>query len=195
LDALGSEAQPALLLLDDAQWADAPTLRLLQRRQAQATPLRHVLVVLGFRTEEVTDAHPLRSSSALHHIRLGPFQDMNVREQVASMAGPLPEQALSLIIAQAAGNPFLVASVRHGLVESGTLTHAGEKWRLDASALADLQVSGRIANLLAARIDRLPPATRKLLAVGALLGRTFDPAVAGELSGIEDREAVRIVQS
>src|SRR5262249_31691230 len=47
LDALGSEAEPAVVVIDDAQWADALTLRLLERWQEDARAT-HTLIVLAF---------------------------------------------------------------------------------------------------------------------------------------------------
>ena len=64
LDALGSPGQPALVLLDDCQWADELTLKLLnhwQRRRNQGKS-RHVLLVVAFRSEDVPAGHPLRVS-------------------------------------------------------------------------------------------------------------------------------------
>src|SRR5581483_9220145 len=54
LDVLGSSQRPAIMLLDDCQWADEPTLRLLTRWQREvADRPTHVLVVVAYRAEEV----------------------------------------------------------------------------------------------------------------------------------------------
>ncbi|MDP8937309.1 MAG: serine/threonine-protein kinase, partial [Actinomycetota bacterium] len=66
LDALGSATRPAVVILDDCQWADGPTLRLLaawhERVRQEHT---NVLTIAAFRSEEVPDDHVLRSISPL----------------------------------------------------------------------------------------------------------------------------------
>jgi two-component system sensor kinase len=194
LDALGTEDDVALLLLDDGQWTDALTLALLEQWHQQRAGRRHVLVVAAFRAEEVGEAHPLRRMPAAQRVYLDRFGADEVRSQVASMAGQLPDKAVDLVLEHGAGNPFLVTAVLHGLVESGALTRVRGHWQLDDRAVAELQISGHIANLLAARIARLAPTARQLLAIGALLGRTFDPTFAGDLCGLPPETAVRVVK-
>jgi signal transduction histidine kinase/tetratricopeptide (TPR) repeat protein len=195
LDALGSPERPVVLLLDDGQWADEPTLRLLERWQAQSHgDRRHVMAVLSFRSEEVPGDHPLRAIRPMHHLRPGPFEAEDVRHQVASMAGQIAEPAVQTIIEHARGNPFMAAAILHGLVETGALVSGSDGWSLVPHALAELQASDRVANIVAVRLTRLPDAPGRLLTVGAVLGRTFDPALAGKLARIEPRQAVQMVE-
>ncbi|HEY0096580.1 MAG TPA: AAA family ATPase, partial [Archangium sp.] len=54
LGALGTEAEPAVVMLDDCQWADEPTLKALEVwQQARRSSVGHVLLVVSYRTEEV----------------------------------------------------------------------------------------------------------------------------------------------
>ena len=193
LDSLGSEDEPAAVLVDDSQWADARSLRLLARwRDSRAEAGRHVVVVVAFRAEDVAGDHPLAAIEPTQRIELGRFRDDEVREQVASMAGEIPDPAVDIVVRSAAGNPFLASAVLAGLVETGALARTRDEWRVDEDALAELQVAGQKAALLEARIARLSPAADRFLRVGALLGRSFDPAFAGDLAGLGAGEAVRI---
>ena len=194
LDSLGSADEPALILLDDAQWADAQTLRLLERWSARSPAGRHALVALAVRTEEAAAGHPVRNLRPGSHVRLGRFSPAEAREQVVSMAGQLPGRVVDLVLEHAAGVPFLVTAGLHGLVESGAVAPSPDGWRVADDALAELRVSGWLADLLVGRIARLPGPTRCLLEVGALLGRTFDPVVAAGLCEIDPADAVRAVQ-
>jgi tRNA A-37 threonylcarbamoyl transferase component Bud32 len=62
LDVVGSQQRAAIVLLDDCQWADEQSIRLLDRWQRTAERA-HVLVVAAFRAEEVGPADPLRAVS------------------------------------------------------------------------------------------------------------------------------------
>jgi two-component system sensor kinase len=196
LDALGTPERPVVVLVDDGQWVDEATLRLLDRWQTEPAPAagRYVMVVVTFRSEEVPAGHPLRRHRPTHHVKLRPFEEDDVRRQLASMAGRLPEDAIQTVSRRANGNPFLVSATLHGMVEAGALTPDAGGWRYDPLKLGDLQASDRVANVLSVRLTRLEDEPRRLLTVGALLGRTFDPAFAGTLAGIEPRRALEIAE-
>jgi predicted ATPase len=99
------------VLLDDAQWADQLTLKVLNYWQRQAVSLEHrVLLVVAFRSEEVPASHPLRALKASAHLTLPTFQPANVRKLVESMAGPLPNEAVHVIERLAEGSPFMAAA-------------------------------------------------------------------------------------
>jgi len=186
LDALGSANRPALLILDDCQWADELTCRLVRRWQASleegASPEgRHVLVIAAFRTEEVPQDHLLRRVKASTHLRLAPFAPAQVRQLAESMAGPLPAEALEVVIRLAEGSPYMAAAVLRGLVESGALVADAEGWRVEPLALADVGSSSYAASFLARRLELLPEETTEFLSIGAVLGKQFDLDMAAEL--------------
>ncbi len=183
LDALGTPERPALLLLDDCQWADESTVQLLRQWQRPGGQ-RHLLVVVAFRSEEVDADQPLRQLQAALHVSLPRFDREALRQLVESMAGPLPGEALDVIERLSEGSPFLAAAVLQGLVECNALV-PGEAggWVVDSLALADVQSSRHVASFLVRRIERLPPAVLALLSAGAVLGKEFDPAIAAALVG------------
>ncbi|MEA2843109.1 MAG: hypothetical protein QOJ69_780, partial [Actinomycetota bacterium] len=186
LDALGTSERPAVVLLDDCQWADGPTLRLLSHWQAQ-TGNRGVpvLVIAAFRSEEVGPDHPLRSIDPLATVALPPFMVDDLRSLAESMAGPLPEEALEAVSFLSEGSPFMASAVLRGLVEAGALVTTEGGWEVDRERLADVQTSRRAALFLLRRLELLAPDTLDLLSVGAVLGKEFDVGVAVELCGEE----------
>ncbi|HEX7277576.1 MAG TPA: AAA family ATPase, partial [Acidimicrobiales bacterium] len=194
LDALGSvglpgrPSAPAVVLLDDCQWADGPTLRLLVDWQdrvgaGRAAAETHVLVVAAFRTEEVAADHLLRSVRPRAALALPRLGAESVRSLAESMAGPLPDDALRTVTTLSEGSPFMAAAVLRGLVESGALVNAGGRWRVDEARLADVQTSRQAALFLTRRLELLAPATVELLSVGSVLGKEFDLGMAIELCG------------
>ncbi|MBA3742555.1 ATP-binding protein [Sporichthya sp.] len=189
LDAIGSDTRPAVLLLDDGQWADDLSLKVLLHWQQQAgRAARHTLVVVAFRTEEVEAGHPLRRLTA-ERLELAPLGAEQVVQLAESMAGPLPPEAAEILIRLSDGIPFMAAAVLRGLVESGALVREAAGWSTDPEALADVRASQRAAAFLSRRIGLLPPAARELLSVGAVLGKEFDPELAAELAGQQPAEA------
>ena len=184
LDSLGSPERPALVLLDDCQWADESTLKLLANWQRAASGLRHVLVIVAFRSEEVNQEHLLRSLSGVPHLSLPPFAAADVRRLGESMAGPLPEEAVALLERFSEGSPFMAAAALHGLVESGALVAEPSGWRVDPLAMADVQSSRHAAAFLVRRIEGLPQDVLKLLSAGAVLGKEFNLELAATLAKV-----------
>jgi two-component system sensor kinase len=185
LDALGSVARPALVLLDDCQWADELTLKLLGhwQRRRRSPSNRHVLLVGALRSEEVPGDHRLRALHPAAHLRLPPFQAADVRRLAESMAGPLPQAAVEVVERLAEGSPFMASAVLRGLVESGALVPEPTGWRVEPLALADLRSSRQAAAVLSRRMELLPPEALRVLSTGAVLGKEFEIDLAAGLAG------------
>ncbi|MDC4224410.1 MAG: AAA family ATPase [Candidatus Manganitrophus sp.] len=197
LDSLGSETRPVVILLDDGQWADELTLKLLdrwsRRTDSEGKAGRHILLILSFRSEEVSADHSLRRLSASVRLRLLPFDLANVARMAESMAGPLPQRATEVVAQLSEGNSFMAAAVLQGLVECGALVNEPAGWRIEPDWMAEVQASRRAAIFLTRRLERLAPEALRLLSVGAVLGKEFDLAFAGSLAGLTSQEASSVV--
>src|SRR5262249_2428829 len=122
LDALGTPSRPALVLLDDCQWADEVALKLLlhfhqRRRDVEGRRPGHLLVVASFRSEEVSEGHPLRMVPDARRVVLPTLSPDEVRALAESMAGVLPNAATRVVTELAGGSPFMATAVLRGMVE------------------------------------------------------------------------------
>jgi len=202
LDAPAVTGRPTVILLDDCQWADQLTLRVLinwKRRPENAE--RSILMVAAFRSEEVPEGHPLHMLEPQAHLKLPAFEASNVRKLVESMAGPIPNEAAAEIEQLAEGSPFMAAAALRGFVESGALqptsargTEPGNGWRFEQSTMSDVQSSRHAAAFLARRIELLPASTIKLLTAAAVLGKKFDLLTASRLAGHTYAEAIEALR-
>ena len=99
---------------------------------------------------------------------LGPVGDDVLAEMVAEVVGAVPDQELLALAAGAGGNPLLLTELLVGLRDEGMIRSDGGSARL---------VSGELPRRLRAVVQRwvsgLGPRARQLLAVGAILGRSF----------------------
>ena len=190
LDALGAPGREALVILDDAQWADEVSLRLLAAWAQRAAPDRRTLLIVAFREEEVAADHALRTAGAREHLRLPPMAAAEVASLATTMAGTLPPEALDAVERLSDGNPFMATAVLRGLVESAALRRERDGWRVSRAALADVSSSRAAADVLLARVDMLPGATLALLTAGAVLGKAFEIALAAELAAQDPSDAI-----
>ena len=134
LESLGTAARPAVVLLDDAQWMDELTAKFLIRwyqELARSTGRdRHLVIVIAFRGDELTQDAPLRRMRPPVHLKLAPFDRHDVRRLAESIAGPLPTEAIDLVCRLSQGSPFMASAVLRGLVESKALQREPEGWRV-----------------------------------------------------------------
>ena len=191
LEGLGCPEAPVVVLLDDCQWADELTLKLLAgwHQRPNAALSRHVLVVVSFRTEEVGEHHPLRALEPETRLLLPPFGAEEIRLLAASMAGKLPDEALDAVVRLAQGSPFMATAVMWGLAENGALVPGPAGWEVESALLAEVRSSRQATHLLVRHLARLSPAARRLLAAGAVLGRGFELELATTLAGQSPGEA------
>ncbi|WP_427925091.1 protein kinase domain-containing protein [Streptomyces sp. cg40] len=186
LSALGTADRPAVVALDDCQWVDELTLQVLhqwfERLSDEAADPGHVLVVLAVRPDEGAVSRLMAGLPGAERVRLPGLDADQIRKIVTSMAGVVPDEAVRVVIDLSQGNPFMVSAVLRGLVESCALSASGDGWRFSPTP-GGWRASREAAAILAQRLALLAPGTRRLLAAGAVLGRTFDLRLAALLAG------------
>jgi PAS domain S-box-containing protein len=191
-DALADATRPTLIILDDCQWSDALTVRLLTELFADpAHAPRHLGVITAFRSEEVPNDHPLRRVRAVQRIHLGPLTRRSIALLAESMAGQLPPDAIATVARLADGNPFMAAAVLRGLVEAEAIVPGPAGWVLDSSRLSEIQAARRSAAFLVRRLELLGADALELLSVGAVLGNQFSIRTATRVAGeLVDADAI-----
>ncbi len=193
LDVLGTMHRPALIILDDCQWADELTHKLVRRWQAVApgtTFPRRAMVIAAFRAEEVPPDHLLRRLSPHIHLNLAPFNPGEVRYLIESMAGPLPGMVVDLVVQLADGSPFMASAILRGLVETAALVPQADGWQIENIALSDVQSSSYAASFLTRRLELLSADTLRLLSSGAVLGKEFELHTIAQLLNLTAPEAI-----
>jgi serine/threonine protein kinase/tetratricopeptide (TPR) repeat protein len=190
LEAIGSESRPTVIILDDCQWIDELTCKLIRRVHFEKSAAKHSSLIVAFRSEEVASDHALRQLSGCTAIRLQPFEPSDIKRLAESMAGALPTEALDLVVQFAEGSPFMASAILRGLVESGALVSRSGAWVIEPLQMANMQSSREAASLLARRVELLSEKTSRLLAVGAVTGKEFSLDIVANLTGMSSGEAI-----
>lgn len=190
LESIGSESRPTVIILDDCQWVDELTCKLIRRIHFEREASKYGSLIVAFRSEEVALDHPLRQLSGCTTIRLQPFEPEDIQRLAESMAGALPAEALALVVQFAEGSPFMASAILRGLVESGALVSREGAWAIEPSAMANMQSSREAASLLARRVELLSEQTKRLLSVGAVTGKEFSLDIVASLTGMSSGEAI-----
>lgn len=191
-----SLAMPMLLLLDDLQWADKPTLLLLRHimRSPRDTPL---LIVGTYRDTDVAPRHPLlalfadlRRSHAFERLLIKGLNARSTAALIRAWAGGDPPQQFSRAVHdETEGNPFFVEEVLHHLRDTGTLEPGEGRWTTGIS-VEDLGIPEGVSEVIAHRLGRLSEPAITALTAAAVIGRRFTLPVLHEVAGIAEHDLV-----
>src|SRR5262249_41531804 len=111
--------------------------------------------------------------AGVREIRLRSLADEDIHALVDAQVDPYPARPrLRRTVAERAqGNPFYVEELVRTFRDSGDLVLVDGSYDLSEGAASVVPPS--LQALIAARIDRLPPSARELLADAAVLGKRF----------------------
>ena len=169
---------PLALFIDDVQWADDDTLRLL-RYVVRADADRPVFLFLTIRPDEfasVTEAvnfvADMERMGLVRRLRPGRFSSVETAELLKRvLGGPVEAASATAMHAQSEGVPFIVEELARTHREAGTLQQIDGQWRLGRNAAR--LVPSAVRTLIDRRAARLPARTRAALGDAAILGRSF----------------------
>ena len=194
LEALARQ-KPVLMLFEDAHWADATSLEVLDLTVERVRALP-VLVLITFRTEYEA---PWTGLSHVTSIPLDRLALAEVETLAARVAGrTLPPEVRAQIVTKTDGVPLFVEELTKTVLELGLLVAGPQGWRLDGP-LPPFAIPATLQDSLAARLDRLAP-VKEIAQIGAAIGREFsypllravagrnEPALRAALMQLEEAE-------
>jgi len=161
---------PRLVLIEDVHWLDPSSEDLCRRLAAAARDLPLLLLL--------TSRLPLGGTrlevAGVREVRLQSLAAEDIEALVDAQLDPYParETLRRAVAGRAQGNPFYVEELVRAFRERGDLVLADGAYDLSEAA-ADAVVPPSLHALIAARIDRLPPSARELIADAAVLGKRF----------------------
>jgi class 3 adenylate cyclase len=162
---------PAVYVVEDAHWIDGVSESMLVDFST-VIPQTRSIVFITYRPEyegALTRVHGAQT------IALGPLTDPETTALISELLGGSPTVAglLDTISARAAGNPFFAEEIVRELAERGVLV--GETGAYVSTAkVAELSVPATLQATISARIDRLPPETKRTLSTAAVIGSRFN---------------------
>ena len=170
--------RPLALLVDDVQWADEDTLRVL-RYIVRSDSDRPIFLFLTVRPEEfaavpeaVNFVADMERMGLVRRLRPGRFTALETAELLRSvLGGPVDGTSAHAMHVQSEGVPFIVEELARTHREAGTLQQVSGEWRLGRNAAR--LVPSAVRTLIGRRAARLPAETRAVLGDAALLGRSF----------------------
>ena len=139
---------PLVVVFDDLQWGEESFLDLIEHVALLSRGVPLLLLCLA--RPELLDGRPTWPVT----IRLAPLDDADTESLIGTA---VPDELRARIAAAAAGNPLFV----------------GEMLAMTQATGADIEVPPTLKALLAARLDQLDPAERRVLECGSVEGEVF----------------------
>ncbi len=200
-----SADKPLVLVLDDLQWADKPSLQLLRHVVANTTPLR-LLIVGTYRHSELSSSHPLtealaalRRESGVSRVALSGLDDTGVLAFIEATAGhDLDSDGVELAHAlyrETDGNPFFVGEVLRHLAETGAI-YQDDTGRWTAAAdLEAMAMPDSVRLVIGSRVARLGKAVSRVLPLAAVIGREFDLDLLARVAELTEDELLDLLDT
>jgi DNA-binding CsgD family transcriptional regulator len=180
-------ATPAVLVVDDLQWADLATISVWEwlARSVDRTPLMVIGIMRPVpQRDELLAVRRVVGSKNI--IRLEGLPDSAVANLVATISDGEPGPELLKLADGAGGNPLYLTELMQALVRSGRLrsTESG------AIELADGPVPDSLIDAISNRLDFLTNDTRTVLQAATLLGAEF---LVSDLAIVLSRRVAELV--
>lgn len=175
-----------VLFLDDLQWADQSSLRLLDTLLSNRS-LQGLFVIGSYRSSDISEGQPLSlflrdlrlRGQVIDEIALGPLDRPSLSQFVADMLHTTPEHCeplARLLLHKTEGNQFFTSELMKSLVQRRLIVydHRDQRWQWDLAAIEQVEVAPNIAQLMVERLSRLGTDALQLLKIAACIGSKFD---------------------
>jgi predicted ATPase/DNA-binding CsgD family transcriptional regulator len=166
-----SETSSVTLVLDDLQWADRSSVRLLAHLARSSRP-GDVVLIGSYRDAEVDRTHPLvdtladlRRDQIVTRLDIAPLGGSDLQQLVVQLGMDLTDQDVERIAGESRGNPFF-------FIEIATHVADGGEGELPESVR---EVIGR-------RLSRLSQPTHEALSLASVIGAEFSADVVASVA-------------
>lgn len=193
---------PLVIFLDDLQWADNACIKLINSLIGD-TNLSSLLLVLAYRQNEVSEAHPLArlvkrpaaDRANITHIQLAPLDWMQTSRMVADTLRVEPENVASLseiLYRESGGNPFFLKQLLM-LIHDNRLLYfdtSGGSWQWKIKEIQNLNLGNDVQHLFLKKLQNIPKETLEILKLASCIGNSFNLQTLAEALGMTAEAAV-----
>nr|WP_257236337.1 serine/threonine-protein kinase PknK [Nostoc sp. 'Peltigera malacea cyanobiont' DB3992] len=181
-----SESHPLAIFLDDLQWIDSATLKLIELMLLDEQT-KSLFLIGAYRDNEVNPTHPLalmlerlrKQGAVLQEIILTPLTLLPLSQLIAKtlhrnadIVRPLAE----LVLRKTEGNPFFVSEFLRMLHSENLLTFDAQylSWQWNIAQIQAQDITDNVVELMLHKLKKLPENTQQILRLAACIGAEFN---------------------
>ena len=181
-----SEEHPLVIFLDDLQWIDSATLKLIELMILDEQT-QFLFLMGAYRDNEVNPTHPLalmlerlrKQGVVLQEIFLTPLTLEPLSQLIAQTLHQdteLVRPLAQLVLRKTEGNPFSVGEFLRSLYAEKLLNFNTEQrnWQWNIAQIEAQNITDNVVDLLLSKLKKLPGVTQQLLQLAACIGCEFD---------------------
>ncbi len=197
INVFAKKEHPLVIFLDDLQWVDSATLKLIQILNTDPES-KYLLLIGAYRDNEVSPTHALiqtleeieKHNGIVHNIVLQPLYIADVTQLVAETLNDNTERIntlAELICNKTGSNPFFINQLLQTLYQENLLAFDftpfsslinKEKnqgmWKWDIEEIQAIGITDQsVVELVANKIEKLPELTQRVLQLAACIGDKF----------------------
>lgn len=197
---------PLAIFIDDLQWADGASLKLIQLLMSSAST--GLFLIGAYRDNEVSPAHPFmltveeitKTGAKIERVFLSHLQLQTVIQIIVdtlkcseSKAKPLAE----LVVLKTGGNPFFLNEFLKSLYTERLLEFnlATRCWQWNLEKIQGREFTDNVVELMTSKIQKLPEVTQEMLNLAACIGNQFDLETLGLIAEKSLKETASNLQA
>lgn len=179
-------SHPLVIFLDDLQWADFGTLKLIELIMTD-NQIESLLLLGAYRDNEVDINHPtivaierLKEQGAIvNQILLTPLKSDDITQLLAETLHcdrATVSSLKELILQKTSGNPFFVNEFMKTIYQENLLAFNRQRrcWEWDMPQIQNLNITDNVVDLMLGKLRTLPEETQTILCLSACIGNHFD---------------------
>ena len=208
---------PLVIFIDDLQWADLPSLNLIE--QLISDPDNQYLLLIGaYRDNEVSSTHPLihtlekinQAQIAVNQITLPCLNIKHVNQLIAdtlNCSTGVSKSLAELVIQKTGGNPFFLTQLLYSLYQENLLvfnphhsfliseSNRQSYWQWDIAQIENVSITDNVVDLMVSKIEKLDTQTQHVLQLAACIGNHFKLEVLAIVNNKSQTATARELQS
>ncbi len=196
ISAFCTKEHPLVIFLDDLQWADSGTLKLMEVILMDEKT-EYLFLIGAYRDNEVSKTHPFiitveelkKKGAIVNTITLAPLELDSISQLIVDTLLSNTEEVkplAELVKQKTGGNPFFANQFLKTLHSENLIAFhfpqssliKGESqdgfWKWDLKKIQSQNITDNVVELMIGKLKKLPESTQKVLRLAACIGASFD---------------------
>lgn len=212
------QEHPLVIFIDDLQWADLPSLKLIEKLISDSD-LKYFLMIGAYRDNEVTPTHPLihslenikQAQVPVSEITLSPLKLEHINQLIADTLNcslKLSQPLAKLITKKTGGNPFFLTQLLYSLYQDNLLLFNPSQftinkkkdyekcsWQWNIKQIEELSITDNIVDLMIRKISNLGEKIQEILKLSACIGNQFNLEILSIINNKSQKDTAKDLQA